>query len=87
MEKTTFDTKNFAVSCLNHMKHGSTSKSLFIKDENPDDYLALLESAFEQFKPFSDHDAGLVSRCVHDNWILLRRQRTADTAEADLYLP
>jgi hypothetical protein len=86
MEKTSFSSKKFAASCLNNLKHGSTSTSLFIQDEQPSDYLALLDSAFEQFQPFSDHDASIVARCVHDNWILLRRERAADTAEASLYL-
>ena len=85
-KKTGLTAAAFATSGLSHMQHGCTSKSLFIKDEQPSDYLALLDSAFEQFKPFSDHDAGIVSRCVHDHWILLRRERAADNAEAELYL-
>jgi hypothetical protein len=51
---------------LNQLKHGSTSKSLFLKDEKPEEFFALLESAFEQYQPFCETDAGLVSRYVHD---------------------
>jgi hypothetical protein len=72
-------------SCMNHLKHGSTSKSLFLQNENPDEFFAALESAFEQYQPTTDYDAAMVTRCVHDHWILLRRERTADAFEAALH--
>ena len=31
-----------SLSCLNHLKHGGTSKSLFLKDDNPEEYFSLL---------------------------------------------
>ena len=74
-----------SLSCLNHLKHGSTSKTLFLKDENPEEYFALLENFFEQYQPAFDHDAALVARAVHDHWILLRRERTVDHYEAKLH--
>jgi hypothetical protein len=67
------------------MKHGCTSNSLFLKDENPDHYIALLDDAFETHKPGTDQEAGILARTVHDQWILLRRQRAVDTAEAALF--
>jgi hypothetical protein len=73
-------------SCLNHLKHGSTSKTLFLPDENPENFFSLLEDAFAQYQPATDHDAALVTRCIHDHWILLRRERTADAYEAALHL-
>ncbi len=80
-----YSTKNYAASRLNHMSHGASARSLFIKDENPVDYIALLDGTFEQYQPASDHDAGIVARCVHDQWILIRRERAADNAEAALF--
>jgi hypothetical protein len=40
-----------SLSCLNHLKHGSTSKTLFLKDENPEEFFALLENFFLQHQP------------------------------------
>jgi hypothetical protein len=73
-------------ACLNHLKHGSTAKTLFLPNENPDDFFALLTDAFEQYQPATDHDAALVTRCIHDHWILLRRERAADAFEASLHI-
>ncbi len=84
-QKTSYSTKNFAASRLNSLTHGASSRSLFIKDENPADYVALLDGTFEQYQPASDHDAGIVARCVHDQWVLIRRERAADNAEAALF--
>ena len=36
-----------AVSALNHLTHGGTSQTLFLKDEDPDELFALLEDAFK----------------------------------------
>ena len=87
-EKTSFNPSRFSAGCFNHMSHGGSNnaRSYFLADEVPAEYVALLESAFEEFQPFSDHDASIVDRCVHDNWILLRRTRAADNAEVALYL-
>ena len=36
-----------SLSCLNHLKHGSTSKTLFLKDENPEEFFALLGVGYD----------------------------------------
>src|SRR5579863_7243346 len=72
-------------SCMNHLTHGGTSESLFIKDEKPEDFFTLLENAFEQHQPAFDQDAILVTRSVRAHWILMRRERTADAYEAALH--
>ena len=84
MEKTTLTPKS--LSCLNHLKHGGTSKSLFLKDENPEEFFSLLEGFFLQHQPAYDHDAALVTRAAHDHWILLRRERICDAYEANLHM-
>ena len=72
-------------SSMNRLQHGSTATALFIKNENPDEFFALLENAFEQYQPAFDHDAALVTRAITDHWILLRRERTLNTFEAALH--
>jgi hypothetical protein len=73
-------------SCLNHLKHGATATTLFLDDENPDYFFELLEDAFAEHTPGSKQSAGIVTRTVHDQWILLRRERACDTYEADLHI-
>ena len=72
-------------SSLNHLQHGATSKSLLLPNEDPADYMRLLESAFAQYEPATENDAGIVAQCIHTQWLLLRRQRAADFVEVDLY--
>ena len=71
-------------SSMNNLRHGSTAKSLFLSTENPEDFFALLANSFEQYQPAFDQDAALVTRTVHDHWMLLRRERTSDTFEKTL---
>jgi len=73
-----------SVACMNHLKHGAASETLFLKDENPSDFFALLENAFEQYQPAFDQDAILVTRCVRANWILTRRERVTDAFASNL---
>jgi len=73
-------------SCLNHLKHGATATTLFLDDENPDYFFELLEDAFAEHTPGSKQSAGIVTRTVHDQWILLRRERACDNFEADLHI-
>ena len=73
-------------SCLNHLKHGATATTLFLDDENPDYFFELLEDAFAEHTPASKQSAGIVTRTVHDQWILLRRERACDNFEADLHI-
>jgi len=72
-------------SCMNNLQHGSTAKTLFLADENPADFFSLLENFFEQYQPTFDHDAGLITRAVHDFWIMLRRERNVDAYEKALH--
>ena len=46
----------------------------------------LLEDAFAEHTPSSKQSAGIVTRTVHDQWILLRRERACDNYEADLHI-
>jgi hypothetical protein len=71
-------------SCMNNFRHGATSTTLFLKDEDPKQFFALLENAFEQHQPYFDQDAALVTDSVRARWILTRRQRIADGCEGAL---
>jgi hypothetical protein len=73
------------ISSMNRLKHSGCADTLFIAGENPDDFFALLENAFEQYQPAFDQDAILVTRSVRANWILMRRDRAAEAVEANLY--
>ena len=69
---------------MNNLRHGSTAKSLFLSCENPEDFFALLANSFEHYQPSFDDHAALVTRAVQDHWILLRRERIANTFEHHL---
>ena len=69
---------------MNNLRHGSTAKSLFLSCENPEDFFALLANSFEHYAPSFDDHAALVTRAVQDHWILLRRERIANTFEHHL---
>jgi hypothetical protein len=71
-------------SSMNNLRHGSTAKSLFLSCENPEDFFALLANSFEHYQPSFDDHAALVTRAVQDHWILLRRERIANTFEHHL---
>ena len=74
-----------AASCLNHLTHAGASQTLFLKDENPDQFFALLQNSFEHYQPTTDEDAFLVSDSVLARWFLLRRQRTFANYESTLH--
>ena len=78
-------TSKHFISAMNRFKHGGAAESLFVDGENPDEFFALLENAFEQHKPGYDQDAGLVTDSVRARWILNRRQRASDQYESVLY--
>ena len=78
-------TSKYFLSAMNRFKHGAAAESLFVAGENPDEFFALLENAFEQHKPGYDQDAGLVTDSVRARWILNRRQRASDQYESVLY--
>jgi hypothetical protein len=72
-------------SCMNNFKHGGASESLFLKGENPDEFFALLQNAFEQHQPVFDQEAALVTDLVRARWVLDRRVRVADRLESALF--
>ena len=74
-----------AVSALNHLTHGGTSQTLFLKDEDADEFFALLEDAFKYHSPTNSQDAGLVTDTVLARWFLIRRQQTHMYYEAKLH--
>ena len=74
-----------AVSALNHLTHGGTSQTLFLKDEDPDEFFALLEDAFKYHSPTNSQDAGLVTDTVLARWFVLRRQKMCIDNEAELH--
>jgi hypothetical protein len=70
-----------SVYYLNGLKHGGTARRLFLPEENPDEFFALLEDAFALYQPRTERDAGFVADTVHARWFLLRRQRAYDSYE------
>jgi len=73
-------------TAFNHLKHGASSKTLFLPDENPQEFFDLLDDAFAEHRPGSKQASGIVTRTVHDHWVLLRRERAADNFEVNLHL-
>ena len=71
---------------FNHLKHGASATTLFLPDENPAEFFSLLDDAFADHRPGPKQASGIVTRTVHDNWILLRRERAADNFEVNLHL-
>lgn len=69
---------------MNNFRHGGAATSLFLPGEDPREFFALLENAFEQHTPAFDQDAALVTDSVRARWILTRRQRAAERHEADI---
>jgi hypothetical protein len=74
-----------AVVALNALTHGATAKTLFLEDDNPDEFFALLEDAFEHHQPTCRQDSDLVTDTVLARWFLSRRQRIYGAYEAALY--
>lgn len=85
--------KNFELISVAHrktlkrrdtVKHGGRALTLFLSDENPDDFFALLEEAFTLFQPQTARDARLVMEVVYGRWFLLRRQRAYDSYDCEV---
>lgn len=72
--------------CLNHLKHGGTANTIFLPNENPDDFFALLEDAFAFYQPATHRNAAFVANTALARWFLLRRQRAYDNYEYALCL-
>ncbi len=49
-----------ALTCLNGLKHGGTSRTLFICGENPQDFYSLLNEQFETHQPETIEDGHVV---------------------------
>jgi len=69
------------VASRSNLKHGGAACRLFLPDEDPDEFFALLESAFELYQPCREQDVQAVSDTAHAKWILLRRQRAFEYYE------
>ncbi len=74
-----------ALTCLNSLKHGATSRMLFIPGENPQDFYNLLAESFETHQPASTEDSALVTDLVVARWYLWRRQRSSNKSEFEQY--
>ena len=78
--------ERYAVRCLNGLKHGSTARKLFIREDNPEHFFALLKETFEAYKPNTKRDAQFVADLVYARWFLLRRERASAFFEFNLRL-
>jgi hypothetical protein len=74
-----------ALTCLNGLKHGATSQMLFLPNEQPQDFYALLAESFETHQPSTIEYAALVTDTVLARWYLWRRQRAHYRREYELY--
>jgi len=74
-----------ALTCLNGLKHGATSQMLFLPNEQPQDFYALLAESFETHKPATTEHAALITDTVLARWYLWRRQRAYYRREYELY--
>ena len=70
---------------LNALKHGASARTLFLPDEDPAQFDALLDDAFEQYKPGNAQDSDLVFNSVEARWHLRRRKRIRDSYELALH--
>ena len=74
-----------AVTCLNGLKHGGRSTTLFVPGENPQEFYWLLNEQFEIHRPSNTEEGHLVKDLVVARWHLSRRQRTYNKRESELY--
>ena len=74
-----------AITCLNGLKHGATSRTLFVCGENPQEFYSLLNEQFANHQPGTREDAHLVTDLVLARWHLQRRQRAYNKRENELY--
>jgi hypothetical protein len=70
---------------LNPALLGRTHENLFVGDENPADFYALLQSLLEQYVADSDHVRALVEDAAIARWHLWRRQRVVHRHETELF--
>jgi len=69
---------------LNAFRHGAASERLFVGDEKPADFEALLDDLFAQYHPANTQAASFVFDFARARWVLDRRQRIHDGFEACL---
>ena len=74
-----------ALTCLNGLKHGATSQMLFLPNERPQDFYALLAESFETHQPVTTDHAALVTDTVLARWYLWRRQRVYYRREHEIF--
>ena len=70
---------------LNSLKHGATSKQLFIPGEDPSAFLSMLQENFSYYKPVTEQQAALVEDATIAHWHLARVQRVHNENEFDHY--
>ncbi len=74
-----------ALTCLNSLKHGATSRQLFVTGEQPQEFYKLLAESFESHKPDTTEDSALVTDAVLARWYLWRRQRAHAKREFEIF--
>ena len=70
---------------LNSLKHGATSKQLFIHGEDPEAFLSMLQENFHYYKPVTEQQAALVEDATIAHWHLALVQRVHNENEFDHY--
>jgi hypothetical protein len=83
-----FELKNLpasALTCLNGLRHGAASETLFIPGEDPSLLYTLLAECFEAYQPATTADSAIVTDFAHARWFLWRRQRVYAKREAEFY--
>ncbi len=74
-----------ALTCLNSLKHGGSSRMMFIPGEQPQDFYKFLAESFENHKPATIEHSALVTDAVVARWFLWRRQRAHYKCEFEIY--
>jgi hypothetical protein len=70
---------------LNSLKHGATSKQLFIPGEDPQAFMAMLQENFGYYKPVTEQQAALVEDATIAHWHFARVQRVHGENEFNHY--
>jgi hypothetical protein len=85
-----------AASSRNRLLHGLRANKHILLDEDPEDFLILLDDLYGRFQPAGDGEEKLVLRIANDQWRLRRafpmeagiyRERLHAVAETDAYHP
>lgn len=64
-----------AASSLNHLSHGFTSSTSFIRDENPEDFYNLMADLLDEYRPATTTEQILVEKMFHHQMLSLRAIR------------